>query len=178
MQMARNPRPQASPTTARRFATTDSSVLRFGGTLTLCEGMKRHTTATILCSAMSALLLLATFASSGRTAGPRPVADTQQHERAVPGAALQHHESRLPFVAATAPTLELTRATQLRVPSRLGTRTESSPRTQAVHTQFVARNAARSVVTVAGFIHYAALLNHIRQGLPTTHNTPPPVAVS
>lgn len=146
--------------------------------LTLCEGMKRHTAATTVCSAMSALLLLLTFASSSRTAEPRPVADTQQHERAVPGAALQHHEGRLPFVAATAPTLELTRATQLRVPARLGTRTESSPRTQAVHTRFVARKDSRSAVTVSGFIHYAALLNHIRQGLPATHNTPPPVAVS
>ena len=140
--------------------------------------MKRHTAATTVCSAMSALLLLMMFASSSRSAEPRPAADTQPHERAVPGATLQHHESRLPFVAASAPTLELTRATQLRVPTRLGTRTEHSPRTQPVHVQIVARNATRSAGTVSAFIHYAALLNHVRQGLPATHNTPPPTAVS
>ena len=139
--------------------------------------MKRHTAATTVCSAMSALLLLVMFTSSSRTAEPRPVTDSQ-HERAVPGASLQQHESRLPFVGANAPALELTRATQLRLPTRVGTRTDTPPDTEFVHAQIVARDAARSAVTVSGFIHYAAVLTHARQGLPATHNTPPPVAVS
>lgn len=126
---------------------------------------------------MSALLLLVMFATSGRVAEPRPVADSQQ-ERAVPGASLQHHESRLPFVAATAPTLELTRATQLRLPTRVGNRTEIEPRTEPVHARAVARHAVRSAVMNLHFTDYAHLLIHARQGLPTTHNTPPPVAVS
>lgn len=142
---------------------------------TLCEGMKRHSTGTILSSAFCALLLLATLASSGRMPEARPFAADQVRD--TPVATLQSHEGRLPFVGAQGPALDLSAETQLRLPVRLGARLDGvAP--EPAHLQAAQKHAARSWAAARRFADYVAALTHARQGIPSRHNTPPPFSIS